>query len=106
MAFNATLRVSEETATVRLVGELDVSSAPRFNDLIAEAAGYKLSRLVMLADELTYMSSAGLRCLVFAHQKMPPGVEIMFLGAQPDVAETIKLTGFDRSIVLQEASER
>jgi anti-anti-sigma factor len=51
------------------------------------------------------MSSAGLRSLVFAHQKMPPGMEIVLIGARPEVAETIRLTGFDRSIVMQEATE-
>jgi anti-anti-sigma regulatory factor len=34
---------------------------------------------------------------------MRRGVKILFTGAQPDVAETIRLTGFDRTLVLQEA---
>jgi anti-anti-sigma factor len=103
MTFNAKLHVSDEVATIRLAGELDAASAPRFNSIIAEAAGQQVRQLVLLADELRYMSSAGLRCLVFAQQKMPPGVQIVLTGAQPDVAETIRLTGFDRSLVLQEA---
>jgi anti-anti-sigma factor len=56
-------------------------------------------------DELTYMSSAGLRCLVFAHQKLPRGVDIVLVGTRPEVAETIKLTGFDRSITMQETAD-
>ncbi len=103
MSFTAKMQISDGIATIRLAGELDARSAPRFNDLITDAAKHELSQLVLLADDLTYMSSAGLRCLVFAHQKMPRGVRIVLVGAQPDVAEAIRLTGFDRSIVMQEA---
>jgi anti-anti-sigma factor len=51
------------------------------------------------------MSSAGLRCLVFAHQKMADDVRITVVGVQAQVAETIRLVGFDHSIDLQEAGE-
>ena len=105
MAFDANLQIVDGAATIRLVGELDARSAARFNDLISEAARSAISQLVLIADNLTYMSSAGLRCLVFAHQKMPNTVRIIFLGAQPQVAETIRLVGFDHSILLQEAGE-
>lgn len=103
MAFSAKMQISDGIATIRLVGELDARSAPQFNDLITDAAKRRLTQLVLLADQLTYMSSAGLRCLVFAHQKMPRNVRIVLVGAQPDVAEAIRLTGFDRSIDMQEA---
>jgi anti-anti-sigma factor len=49
--------------------------------------------------------SAGLRCLVFAQQKMPHGVQIVIVGARPEVAETIRLTGFDRAVVMQESGD-
>jgi anti-anti-sigma factor len=105
MSFNAKMHVADGTATLRLTGELDRSSAPKLNELIVEAAGKQIARLVLLMEDLTYMSSAGLRCLVFAHQKMPRGVEIILVGTRPEVAETIKLTGFDRSITMQESAE-
>jgi anti-anti-sigma factor len=105
MTFEAKLQVADGIATIRVIGELDAKSAPRFNELISQAASSDPSQLVLIADKLTYMSSAGLRCLVFAHQKMPANVRIVVIGAQPEVAETIRLVGFDHSIVLQEAGE-
>lgn len=105
MSFDAKLHIEDGVATIRLAGELDATSAPRFNDLVIDAARHQLSRLVLLAENLTYMSSAGLRCLVFAHQKLPRGTEIVLVAAQPDVAETIRLTGFDRSITMEEAGD-
>jgi anti-anti-sigma factor len=105
MAFNAKMHVSDDATTIRLTGELDRRAAPRLNELIIESAKQPLSRLVLLMEELTYMSSAGLRCLVFAHQKLPRGVDIVLVGTRPEVAETIRLTGFDRSITMQETAD-
>ncbi len=101
MSLDAKLRIEEGVATIRLSGELDATSAAKFNDLLIDAAANDLTQLVLLAADLSYMSSAGLRCLVFAHQKLPPKTEIVLVGAQPDVAETIRLTGFDRSITME-----
>jgi anti-anti-sigma factor len=102
MSFQAKLLVNDGTATIRMAGSLDSLSAPQLNELINEAADRAVSRLVMLMEGLTYLSSAGLRCLVYGHQRMPDGTQFILVGAQPAVAETIKLTGFDRSVVMQE----
>lgn len=106
MSLTTKMENDDGVVTIRLAGEVDSRSAHRLNELIIEAAAAKPSRLVLLTEELTYLSSAGLRCLVFAHQKMGPGVEIVLVGTQPDVAETIRMTGFDRSVIMQDAVER
>lgn len=104
MSFQVNMNVDDGVATIRLAGELDGSGAPQLNDLVVEATALSVGRLVLLMNELTYMSSAGLRSLVFAHQKMSGTTEIILVGTQPEVAETIRLTGFDRSIVMQESA--
>ena len=83
MSFDAKLQIEEGTATIRLSGELDAASAPKFNDVVSDAAGHDLNRLVLLAADLSYMSSAGLRCLVLAQQKLPDETEIVLVGVQP-----------------------
>lgn len=102
MTFDITLHLEQRAASIRLVGELDSRAAPRVQELINEAAGHELDRLVLLMSELTYLSSAGLRCLVLAHQMMGRGVDIVLVGTRPEVAETIQLTGFDRSVTMQD----
>lgn len=105
MSFQTRTHVEAGVASIKLIGELDSRAAHRFNGVIAELTenpAKPLSRLVLLMEELSYMSSAGLRCLVFAHQKLGRGVEIVLVGTQPSVAETINLTGFDRSVVMQD----
>lgn len=106
MTFDAKMHIDEGTATVRLSGELDGRSAPRLNLLIADAVAAQVRRLVLLVADVTYMSSAGIRCLLFAHQKLPRGAEIVLVGTRPEVAETIRMTGFDRTVVMQESVER
>lgn len=105
MSLITKMDVGQDEVTIRLIGELDGRTAPEFNDLIVEAAKPGLHRLVLLVSELTYMSSAGLRCLVFAHQKMERGAEIVLVGTRAEVADTIKMTGFDQSVTMLESVE-
>lgn len=103
MGFQGKMHTENGVTTIRLIGEVDSRSAHRLNELIIAAVEGTPERLVLLAEDLTYLSSAGLRSLVFAHQKMRRDAEIVLVGVRPEVAETIRLTGFDRSIVMHEA---
>ncbi len=103
MAFEAGLTIVDTVATITLSGELDAAVAPLCKEKIDEAARHGVTKLVLLAAALTYMSSAGLRALVFAKQKMGQGVTIVVVGAQPQVIEPIRQTGFHRSVILVDA---
>ncbi|HEY0935861.1 MAG TPA: anti-sigma factor antagonist, partial [Trebonia sp.] len=102
MDFTADVQFSSGTATVRLAGELGSAAAPRLEQVINDVSGRDgLRHLVLDMADLSYLSSAGLRCLVFAEQKLPAGVPMVLTSLQPDVAETIRLTGFDRSVQIR-----
>ncbi|MFJ6654800.1 STAS domain-containing protein [Streptomyces sp. NPDC091377] len=100
MSFEVKLRVNDRVATIETVGELDASSAGQFHDAIDRAAAAGAVELVISAAQLSYLSSAGLRSLVFARQKMGDGVRIAVVGAPEPVSRTIRLAGFDHSIDL------
>jgi anti-anti-sigma factor len=102
MAFEATLVVNGSTATIALSGELDASVAGDFRNKIEEAAAQRVDKLVLMMDRLEYMSSAGLRTLVFAKQKMGQGVQIYVVGATEAVAEPIRQTGFHYSVLMMD----
>jgi anti-anti-sigma factor len=102
MPFTASLTVDGSTALLTLTGELDASTAPAFYEQVGHAANGGARRLVLIMDELVYMSSAGLRGLLFARQKMGAEVEIVVAGANESVTQTIRVTGFDQSVVMSE----
>jgi anti-anti-sigma factor len=102
MPLNAKLSwVDNDTALIVLEGELDAASAALFKDTVEKAASGKPKQLVLHLEKLTFMASAGLRVLIFAKQKMGPSAEVVVVGAQPKIIETIRMTGFDRSIRIE-----
>jgi anti-anti-sigma factor len=103
MAFNLTSDFVNGVARITLSGELDASVAGQFKTAVEQAAESKPKSLALLVGELTYMSSAGLRALVFAKQKMGAAIRIFVVGAQETVLETIEMTGFNHSVVLLDA---
>jgi len=100
MAFSVSSSMNNSIAQVTLVGELDGSVAGDFKNAVEAAAALNPRRLVLLLQELTYMSSAGLRVLVFARQKMGAHVDLYLVAPQESVQETIEMTGFDQSCII------
>lgn len=104
MAFTVTLKMTEKgIAQLTLAGELDGSVAGEFKDKVQEAADLQAKRLVLIMNDLEFMSSAGLRVLVFAKQKMGAAVDIYMVGVKDEVREPIKMTGLDRSVIMLDA---
>ena len=102
MALSAALETTGDEARITLRGELDAASAPQFKELIEKAAAGGPQHLVLFVKELTFMASAGLRVLIFARQKMGSGVVIHVVGAQGPVRSTLEMSGFHRSVVVQD----
>jgi anti-anti-sigma factor len=100
MAFTSDLTIAEGIATIRLSGELDAVTAPDFHRTIVSVAALAVHRLVISMHELTYISSAGLRSLVFARQNMDETVALVMAGAAPMVERTIRMAGLDLGIEL------
>ncbi len=98
MAFTTSLTVADDRATIELVGELDSGSAPKLHQAIEEALRSDVSCLELRASSLTYMSSAGLRALLFARQKLGEDGRVVLLGAPDVVTRTIRLAGLEASI--------
>src|SRR4051812_11953372 len=102
MAFTTTLSRKGKTAVITLEGELDASTAVAFRQDIDRAAEGELEQLVLDMTDLTYLSSAGLRGLVFARQKMNDGVKIVLVQVSDEVERTIRMVGFHHSVIFSD----
>ena len=103
MAFSVTSKILKDgTAELSLFGELDASVAGDFKTAVEKAAAEKAKKLVLIMKDLEFMSSAGLRVLVFAKQKMGSDVDIYVIAAQEAVRDTIEMTGFHHSVIMQD----
>jgi anti-anti-sigma factor len=105
MAFTASIEIIDDVAKITLVGELDAATAPVLKVEVEKAAANKVKRLVLLAHDLEYMASAGLRVLLFSKQKMGVDVDIYVVGAQEFIIDTLEKTGFAQSVILVDEYE-
>jgi len=87
---------------ITLTGELDALTAPMFHVEVERAADGEVDRLVLDMTDLAYLSSAGLRGLVFARQKMPDEVEIVLVRPNDAIEQSIRLVGFHDSVVFSQ----
>ncbi len=101
MTLDVSLTVRNSTARLTLAGEADSTAAPHLATVLDGLSSEHLLRLELDLSDLTYLSSAGLRCLVFAHQLLGRSVEIVVINPSDEVRRTIELTGFDRSLTVR-----
>jgi len=81
------------TARLSLAGEVDGTTAPIFRTEVDKLLTSAPRILVLDVEQLTFMSSAGLRVLIFAKQKQPL-LNIYVLKPQPPIVDTLRKTGF------------
>jgi len=93
MALTITSSSQENTARLTLVGEVDGTTAPDLRIQVDKLLTSATRMLVLDVEQLTFMSSAGLRVLIFAKQKQPM-LNIYVLKPQPPIVDTLRKTGF------------
>jgi len=85
---------------VALEGRLDAANAPGLADELKKLVGKKISRILFDSKNLEYISSAGVRVIIFAKQKLGLESEVFFSGASAEIANVIKMSGLDNYIKL------
>lgn len=103
MVFNASATTKDSTAIISMEGDLDATTASVFQQNVDQVIGPNLKRLVLDMTNLGYLSSAGLRQLIYARQKMSDEVRVVLVGANERVAKTIRLVGFDQSVTFSDS---
>jgi len=98
MGFNITSEITEGVAKLTLAGSLDSSSASMMQTEIQKVAAQSPTALVLYVSQLEFMSSAGLRMLIFAKQKLGTTVQIYIVQPQGQIVDTLQMTGIIHSV--------
>lgn len=98
MDFTISSEVVDKVAKITLAGELDSLSARVFQKEIEKVALQSPTELVLDMEHLAFMSSAGLRVLIFSKQKMGVGLTIYVVKPQEAIVDTLEKTGLQHSV--------
>lgn len=92
----------DEVARIELCGRLDANNSAAFQEELKKLMSTTLKRIVFFAKDLEYISSAGLRVIIFAKQKVGAHAEVYFIGAPEAVSSVIKMSGLDNFMFIQD----
>lgn len=84
--------------TIAIEGSVDTVTAPELEAAIA-ALPETLERLILDFAAVDYVSSAGLRVLLAADQRLSGA--LVLRNVNPDVREVFEMTGFDELLTLE-----
>lgn len=83
-----------------LSGDVDTKTAPSLMEALTALELASLSELRIEMGSVDFLSSAGLRALVFAKQKMPHASRLILVGTSSEIADVISKTGLSQAMTL------
>lgn len=96
------VKCENSVAKIQLSGRLDANNAPAFQEELKKLTGSNVSRIVFYVKDLEYISSAGLRAIIFAKQKIGVDAQVYLIGAQEAVLSVVKMSGLDNFMFIQD----
>ena len=87
-------------AVVSIGGEIDLSTAPAFEAVIAEALEEDPPALVIELSEVTFLASVGLRILAATQEEFGTSTQIAVVADNAAASRPMQLTGLDNVISL------
>ena len=90
---NIKLKNEDKKAIVAISGRVDTNTAPELLEFL-KGAMPGVEELVLDFAELEYVSSAGLRVVLFAQKTMNAQGSMVIINVNEDIMETFELTGF------------
>ena len=105
MALSIDVVQGDVHVTLVLSGDVYTKTAP---DLLSQLTALELHALEQLRlnlAEVEFVSSAGLRAIVFAKQKMPHSSRLFLVSASPQIVDTITKTGLAQAVVIVDSED-
>ncbi len=97
---NITKTLHDAELTIALEGRLDSTTAP---DLECEvrACLADITFLIFDLEQLTYISSAGLRILLSSQRNMNPQGSMVVRNVRPEIMEIFNISGFSDILTIE-----
>lgn len=105
MALSIEVTQGDVHVMITLSGDIDTKTAP---DLLSKLTALELQVLEQLRLDLQsvgFVSSAGLRAIVFAKQKMPHESSLYLIGASEQIIDTVTKTGLAQAVKIVSSAE-
>lgn len=83
----------DRTVTVQIEGRIDTSTAPQFLDEL-KSLMVDIDELIIDLKDVEYISSAGLRDILFAQKTMNSLGSMKIINVNETIMEVFELTGF------------
>ncbi len=93
-------RFEDDALLVTLVGRLDTTTSPELEEVI-RAKLPELKKLVFDFENLDYISSAGLRVLLYCQKVMNKQGEMKVMHVNETIEEIFEVTGFDEILTIE-----
>lgn len=101
---NVSYRVDKDILYIEIEGRVDVSNAAEAEEKIFEIKNANADKHIVIdADKLEYISSAGLRVILKLRKDSP---KLAIINVSPDVYEVFDMTGFTDMITVEKAYKR
>ena len=101
---NVLYRIDKDIMYIAIEGRIDASNAPMAEEKIFEIKNANPGKHVVIdADNLEYISSAGLRVILKLRKEVP---KLAIINVAPDVYEVVDMTGFTDMITVEKAYQK
>ena len=100
------IKLEETTLTVNLGVELSKINAPVLMQLLSTYQGQDIRKIVFDATDLVFISSAGIRCIIFARKDLGEKPEIVFVNCAKEIYEVFQIAGLFRFITFVDNDQK
>ena len=101
---NVTYRIDKDILYIAIEGRIDASNAPQAEEKIFAVKNDNPGKHTVIdADNLEYISSAGLRVILRLRKEEP---KLAIINVAPDVYEVFDMTGFTDMVTVEKAYQR
>lgn len=98
MEDNFNINLDGTTLTVILGVELAIRNAPALQQSLSSYRGQDIRKVVFDATDLVFVSSGGIRCIIYARRELGRKPEIVIENCAKEIYEVFEMTGLTRFI--------